>query len=350
MDQETGQQPDSSEELESQEAGASAAPETSEAAQEASQEQPINPMKDALEAFELEKSSSQLPPGHAQAKLAERDFSGLEPNEIEWFKKMSRQTYERLYPVYLEHKKIKPEFEKLKKDYEEAQKTPFYSQEGAWTITPEYKELTQASQRLNFEANHWEKQLEKVEDVLSRLNRGEEVNETWVPLEINDKGQLFYGQPIPITPASRAKISAFLSKAYTLSQNAEHELANYEGSFKSQYQGYVSKFKEAVSSVFEGVDSKKLEAAAKKKLDLFPSFKRNEPEVQALAQALVMIDGLSAVVRQLKAAGTNNTIKSRTAASAGPTKDKVSPGAAPSGTAGAVFDEFKKAKAMGYNM
>lgn len=252
----------------------------------------FNSIGDALGAFEKLKSQGQeIQPGEPARVMtrgvpASRKFDGLEQDEIPLFKSMSNDAYNRLYPMFLEHKKLTSEHEKLKSDFEKNQNTHFYEQEGAWTLSPEYKTLSSNVQRLGSEVSHWQEQLALAA-----------AGEPWTPLVLDAQGNVVYGEPREGGPAAQAQIMSALTKAHSLQQTYGGKLEVYQEQFRNKHKEFVDSLQGVRKRIFQGADLDKLAKAAESKLQMFPSYLHKRPEVQTLAEALVIIDGMTALLK-----------------------------------------------------
>jgi len=306
-----------------------------------------NQLAEALNAFEAQKSgiapvargSEQTQSGLANTQIRpqgfQRTFEGLDPEEQRMFKDMSTPAYKKLYPLYLEARKQKEEIETLKSQATQAQQTSFYDQDGAWRITPEYSQLSQTVQQLNGEVDFWTQQLESLE----------EGGKAIVLTGYDQNGRPQYSEPLESSPRLKAVISGALSKAHSLALHHGDKLANYEQSFKEKYSSHKDTIKSLRSKIFTGVDLAKLEAAASKKLSIFPEYLRGRDEYKTVAECLVVIDGLVAMNRKLQSKGVTNGIKQGIVNSAGPAADAIKPnGGGGEGSVKDILSQFARAK------
>lgn len=302
----------------------------------------------ALDAFAAAKepaTSPYLPPEFKAQQFQKKQgqpriYDGVEPEDIRLFKDMSTPSYAKFYPLYLEHKKLKETYEADKQKYEEELQTlrgqSSFDQEGAWKLTPEYEQLSSTVTRLQQEAVHWE-------DQLAAIEAGEE----FTPIILNEKGEPVLGQPRAASARDKVAVMSALNKAHTLHAQYSQNLQQYEGSYKSQHQNYLSGLQNARKQVFSGADLTKLEAAAKPKLELFPAYVRGKPEVKLLAEALVLIDGFKALIVSKNQSTTTRTIQNKIQANAGPTSETFQSGVSGTETVGQAMDAFKIARAKG---
>lgn len=321
----------------------SQAPENTEAEAPAVSAPPLeNTIGAALDAFKKEKNTGtpQFPGKAAPAAppvRQARDYSGLTPEEVAWFKKMDNQAFNALKPQYLEFKKLKTEHETLKQQYDSATKTTFFEQEGAYKLTPEYEHLSSNVNLLDAEISHWEEQL-------GRIAAGEQ----WIPIELDSKGNPVLGAPRDASSQAQGQVVAALTKANVLRSDISGKLSSLQDKFTTQHKGFVTKLAEVEKDIFKGGDPKALDAAMRTKLPLFPQHLHNNPLVQSLAKAAAVIEGLVLMLNQQQSAAATSTIKARTAANAGPRAGEVQPGTVKGEKVGSILDEFHKGRAMGY--
>lgn len=297
---------------------------------------PLNPVSAALEAFEAAKTGDPLQlTAQTKPQPKPRTFEGLEPEFIPAFKHMRNEVYDKLYPWYIESKKLKDEHAKLQQQLQEQSGAHFYEQEGAWTLSPEYQEKAQVVSQLSRETEYWQEQLANIES-----------GGQWSPLMYDpDTGKFFKGPEQEPTPQAKAQVLAKLTQANTMLGQHNAELQNFEGNFKTKHQNYVSSLKGIEEKVFGKDNLEKLTKHAGKKLEMFPPHMRGRPETQLLAKALVLIDGLIATIRQKQGAANTNTMKAATAKSSGPVNAQSGAGGQNGGKVGDVLDLFNKAKA-----
>lgn len=296
----------------------------------------------ALEQFnQILKTGKPLPQGALAATVTQgqpssRKLEGLEPHEQAWFKKMGNEAYNALYPEFLSSKKLKTDYEALKLENEKLKGAHLYDEPDAFSIMPEYRELESTVGNLNAEASHWQEQL-------VRAKAGEE----WVPLVLSSEGKVVYGNPQPGTPMAEAQIMSALTKAYTLQQNYSGKLESYKSSFADKNKAFATELQETEKRIFAGADMVKLSKAAESKLSIFPAHIQRQPITQSLAKALVIIDGLTAMLNKHRKTATSRSITGNIARQAGPVNDRLSGGSSGERKVGDVMKDFRAARAQG---
>lgn len=306
---------------------------------------PVSAALDAFAAAKEQPASSYLPPEFKAQQFQKKQgqprvYDGLEQDEIRLFKDMSTPAYAKLYPLYLEHKKLKETYETDKQKYESElnalRSQSSFDQEGAWKLTPEYEQISSTVQRLGAEADHWEQQLAAIE-----------AGEPFTPIVLNAQGQPVLGQPQTASPMDKVKVMSALQKAHALHGQFSQNLQQFEGNYKNQHKSYLEGLQSARKTIFNGADLTKLENAAKTKLELFPAYVRGKPEVKLLAEALVLVDGFKALLNQKTQATTTKTIQNKISSAAGPTAETIQSGAGGEAKVGDAMKQFAEMRAKG---
>jgi len=290
----------------------------------------------ALDAFAKSKTETGFETLAKPVTPKARDYSDLPPEMVPLFKKMGDRSFDAFKPMYLEHQKLKKEFEALKATSEQSSKASFFDHEEAYQLSPEYKHLSQNSSLLDAEINHWQQQLVNIRE-----------GKKWQPIVLDDKGNPVIGAEEDPSPRAEAYIINGLNQAHNLKIDVNNKLQGIKGTFSAQHKGFVSGLQAVEKKVFEGADQATLEKAMATKLPLFPAYLHNRPEIRALAKALAVIDGMAMLLNEKKAAATTAGIKARTQTNGGPRGGELQPGNGKATSVGAVFDEFKRAKMEG---
>lgn len=317
---------------------------TQAAAPDGNQDQDESTVGQALDAFDkMLKGGQSLPEGSLASTVTQgisrsRKFDGLDDEEKRMFTRMSNEAYARLYPQYLEHKKLKEDFETIKAENEKLKGQGIYEHENAFSITPEYQQLSDTVTRLGSEADFWQQQL-----ALAKAG------ENWAPfIGYDDKGTARFGEPREGTPQAEAAIMACLTKAYTLQSQYSGQLESFKSQFSNQHKSFIGHLAETEKKIFQGADMVKLTKAAESKLNLFPAHIQRHPVTQSLAKALVVIDGLLAMIRTQKNSGNAKAVRNSIARAAGPVAGELSgAGQSGEGTVGNILKQMKEARAIG---
>lgn len=283
-------------------------------------------------------------PGMQQQLPSYRKYDGLNAEDRTIFERMSNEAYNKLYPHYLESIKWQQELAALKKEREEITGKHFYEQDNAFQLVPEYQELSSGAQQINAEVAHWQQQLDNIEQ-----------GKPWSELIMDDKGQVFVGQPKEVTQETIGRAKAFvtskLTEGFGYRNQINTQLMSFQDKFKGEHGNYLKSFDQLENKIFAGADQKKLDGAMKEKLKLFPKHMQGRREIKSFAKSLALIDGLLFMLTQKSAAANTQAIKQQTAQANGPTGESIQ---APSGngadTVGSVFDSFDRMKKSGWAM
>jgi hypothetical protein len=312
---------------------------TSQKSQQSSQDEVSNPagetntVADALAAFEnigkqsfvtpaeaaneqqkqIQESEQSSAPGQTKFK---RDFTGLTQEDAKIFSRMPDDSYKKLYPIYRNQQKIQETLAQRDQELEEARRQSSYDVDGAWKLRPEYNELNQQTQMAAHLANHWQEQL-------ANIRAGEKCT---LITGFDQQGNPVYSDPLDGTPRLEAAIINAMQQANSQYAQSNAQLQSMEGSYKTQHQSYLKGLQAAEKQVFQGVDEKRLEAAAAKKLELFPSYIRGKPEIKLVAKALVFIDGFRALLQEKENRTASGNMQRRISANSGPTVESIRTG------------------------
>jgi len=261
-----------------------------------------------------------------------RDYSGLSEEETSWFKNMDRKAYDALRPKYNEYKELAAKKVEMEKALTEASKPRetrnLYDHEHAYTLTPQYNELSQAVQTLNFEAEYWGKQL-------SAIRKGED----WKPLMHDEKGQYVEGKPKP----SNAESESFILKKFT-------EATQYSTQYRQQLDNFASQFSSRRSELVNGIrsyedkyfpffkDEKNPHQASLNQIrDAIPPEFRDHPLAGMLVKAMGTVRILNQNNQELTKTLSSRQVAAADKAKAGPTLGTINNGgAAPSKISAAV--------------
>lgn len=259
------------------------------------------------------------PVGRAvERHTSKRDYTGLDAEEVELFKNMSRQSYDKLRPIYDAYKKHgfdTKKFEELAAQLDEQRKFRYHEHPDAYTLSDEYKQAQQIAQSIETVSNFWDEQL-------AALRGGSKE----VSVLVRDaKGYLVPSAPIPVTPQVEAEILRNIAKVAADGQAAKQELETLRSSYRSQYDEYGKVFDKVFQQIF-GKHEAVLKPIADKQLEKFPSFVRHRPEVKAAAYALAtLIAGAGEKNAQAATQAADKAVQ-EAAASAGPTKAAITAG------------------------
>ncbi len=238
---------------------------------------------------------------------------------------------------FLEHKKLKTDFESLKKQHEQISKESYYENPEAYQLAPEYQANTQNLQIIDKEITHWKQQLVAIQN-----------GQKWSALVGYDKeGRPQFANDLEPSAEAAEDIREAILKAHLIKGDLSNKVNTIKSTFSQQHKGYINGIQAIEKEIFKNVDQETLNRVVAKKITLFPEHRRGVPEVQIIAKLLAVLDGFQLMLNEKSAATTTAEAKTRTAVNGGPTTGVVRPGASKLNTAGAIMDEFAKAKANG---
>lgn len=222
-----------------------------------------------------------------------RDYTGLEAHEQAWFRNMGGDAFKALKPMYLEYKKLKASDGTSKAAFEkqlaEARNARFYEIEGAHTLDPEVQKLEGALHHIDFEINHFQKQLEN-------LRAGEPVQ----MLAVNNKGEVVLDDPEDPSPKLEAELIRSLNTAIVNRSTYGQKHAAAVQNFKGQFTKYYGEMDAVRKRVF-GPHEEAIKGGTEKYLDLIPPLLRSRPEVLFGCQAMAMADLFANYAKSLEA-------------------------------------------------
>src|SRR5574343_672468 len=170
-----------------------------------------------------------------------RDYTGLADDEVAIFKKMSNESFNKLKPIYVEHKQLKEDRgrleEQLKLHQERNPALDFHPQ--AFVLNPEFQKKSAEIQGIQEELGYWRDSLEAMQDGKSGINiiRGQD-------------GKLMNGGEI--APNSR-NIQYVIERITELSTNArlaQGEIKSIVDGHKNRHQDVVAGLKDFEEKMF----------------------------------------------------------------------------------------------------
>lgn len=214
-----------------------------------------------------------------------RDYTGLADDEVAIFKKMSNESFNKLKPVFIEHKQLKEDKgrleEQLKMHQERNPALDFHPQ--AFVLNPEFQKKSSEIQSIQEELGYWRDSLEAMQDGKSGINiiRGQD-------------GKLMNGGEI--APNSR-NIQYVIERITDLSTNvrlAQGEIKSIVESHKNRHlevTNGLKDFEEKMFPMFKEDSFKKQFDAVSKQV---PSVFHSNPMTPALVKSFILINQLLA--------------------------------------------------------
>lgn len=187
-------------------------------------------------------------------KTNSRDYSGLDQEEIKLFKRMDNASFNKLMPIYKEHKTIKETLANKEKELETLKNSSttlpsnYLVHPQAYTLSPEFQKMSKTYNDVSYEAQHWEQQLINI-----RNGRG------WQDLVINKKtGDYEVSEPIAVEEGEKAQYEVQVQR--WLAQAQHHMNENY-----TKLKGFTDQYRER--------NQRLLADLSKKEEEFFPAYK-----------------------------------------------------------------------------
>lgn len=216
-----------------------------------------------------------------------KDYTGLTADEAHMFKNMSNEAYLRLRPVYDAHKKIverEKEIEQREKAVKEAMPKGVFDHEQAYTLSPQFSQLSSTVQRLEFERGYWAKQFAAIE-------KGED----YKPLLIDANGRYVEGKPQRATAEAKAEILNNMTLATQLHSQHNQQLQMVQQSFAQRRQELIGGIQSYEKKLFGFLDDEKnpYRPVVQEVLQAIPAEFRDHPLAPFLAKAMATIKAQS---------------------------------------------------------
>lgn len=226
-------------------------------------------------------------------RTSKKDFTDIAQEDIPFFSKMSLSAFNRLKPVYLEHKKqteqIKNQEAELTKLRSGALPDSYFEHPLGYTLTNDFKNTAALFTKAQLVANHWAKQYD-------RIRKGEE---TYTELHQTQQGEIYESKPIAVTKDSEDEVSKFV-------EGSRNQLSRVESQLQSLATNHGTRVKEANDSIgefekssFKQFEDGKLDALVNDTVTkIFHPVFHSNPLVKGYAKALLTIQSLGALVQK----------------------------------------------------
>lgn len=227
------------------------------------------------------------PPAEPEAKeplaftQTTRDYSIFDPADVDALKKLPNAAFNRLRERFVESKKIKDEFDALKKEVSSRPKEPTYLYEHpeGYMLQPEFTNLLTQEDQSNQLVNFYQEQL-------ARASEGEDFQ------FLNEQGQV---QSVKLNGRVSGKANALLqvelNRYVQLQQQAKQAVQQFQHRYKQGVATVGQQLKQLEDKFFPGFDETKLAGEDKAVYDyayqITPEPLRNSPQTRLLAKAYV---------------------------------------------------------------
>ena len=234
---------------------------------------------------------------HRSAQAKARKFDGLAEDEVPYFKQMSQQAYDFLYPKYLATKEHEAKIKELSEQAQIADQRRWYEEPDAYTLHPEFRQINQHTQDLSTEEDFWKQQLEKLE-------AGETCNQLVFETDKNGNRVYKYGPEIEASPAAKADIIQKLAALTQFKIAANGKLDSLKQSFVGKHKSFGESLDRVNNTLFgklDFTDKSPLGQRYQAFLNDFPAEFRTQTPYKMLAQAGAVIEGLVQRIRTAEA-------------------------------------------------
>lgn len=294
--------------------------------------------KNGIEPKEVTKQAAQDPNNQQQqtGKPAARDYSGLEPEEIKIFKNMSNEAYEKLRPIYLEHKQNKNNPPQQQTTTEQLPPSYYNNPEG-YKLSPTYQQKAYLKDLADKVKRHWVTQTAKI-------RRGERFQD----LYLDNNNRLVTSEPKDATAEDEARAYELLTEAQMQHAKYSKEHDDYVSSFSHKVKADFGAIEETAKKYFPGFDDPNHPTAAIQKnvIDNLPESMKDHPLATLVKYAAGTITLLNQKLAMLeKQNGIKQDIQQEQA-KAPPSRNNFSAGAGSGGGTGIKISDFKRRKAM----
>lgn len=229
-----------------------------------------------------------------------RDYSGLEDDVVPLFKKMGNNAFNKLKPVYQEHKALKQSVAEKEAEIAKLREgripDSYYEHPRGYTLTPEFEEAATLNSKANQIVNHWQEQLE-------RVRQGEE---TYQELHINpENGQFYLSAPIKADKSSEQVVSRYLDMSRAQAQRVLGRIQalgiQHETTYKQAIQ-QVQDFEKQSFAIFEKPElAKSLGPIVKDTIkNVLPPAFHNNPLASIVAKSLFVVKQLGDANKKLQ--------------------------------------------------
>ncbi len=246
-----------------------------------------------------------------------RDLSGLDEAEQKMFQSMSREAYEKLFPIYKSTKgkdlskletldKLQAEYETLKKSQ---RPSSVYDHEEGYLLDRSYRQALVERNQLTDVQKFYTQQLAAVK-----------ANQPFHNLTQDANGNIVVDPtPIQASPAAEANLIAAISQTQQLLAAHGQKLETLKSSFGSGYKSFRGRLSEVHEKVF-GQHKEFLSPLAAKELENFPEEVRDRQEIISLCHAIAMLKHIAAAHQEEQKLAGAKAANATVAQANGPTQ------------------------------
>jgi hypothetical protein len=251
-------------------------------------------------------------------KTVNRDYSDIDDDHKELFKRMHNDAYNLLKPVYKEHKVLKVENEKLKKDYEDTSKAfktlkdtgpqlpdSYFENPQGFLLDPEFHQAAHSVNEAQTILNHWDKQYRDVAAGAKQFDYLDRDKNT---------GQLIISRKVNAEAGIEAELLKYVNHAQQLVNSSSAKIQAIQMSHGTKSSEAIKSLKSSIQKeygVFDLPDNKPIyEPLIKSEMEQLSPVFRNSPLAEGYVKARVMVFALSKLLQQAGAEKGKNENKS----------------------------------------
>jgi hypothetical protein len=289
-----------------------------------------------------QQATEQRPGSDKERSPDQRDYSGLPEEVVPLFKKMGRESFDRLKPMYLEHAELKKKIadvEKQARDGRLANKIPdnWYEHEEAYALTPEFRQVSSDINEAASVIRHWQQQI-------SNIRQGKD----WEGLAWDTQNKrIVRTAPVAGTPEAEAAIIANLNHAQNQLVQFQNEARQIQQQFRGGYEGARNEVTELTKQFFGNYETEgekhPMAQVVKNVFDKIPQAYRGHPLAKLVAYTAANNVQLRLILDDMqKKQGATERV-TQTAKAAGPNMNDINGVTTGTGRKSDVaYDDFKR--------
>ena len=265
----------------------------------------------------------------AEQKLYDsRDYSGLPEADVAVLKKLPNTIYNHLAPVLRERATLQSENTRLQTEIKKWTENPnrvpdnWFQSPQAFTLTPEFNQLSVTSMRATTEGQHWEAQLIAIEQGAKEIQ-----NISYNP----QTGQYFNSGMLPVTPELKIKLQSAINQARTIESQCQQQAQVLQQTFAQKATEYKNYYGEQ-DKYFAMLppDLRPDDKIAKELLDVLHPFDKASPIAQLASKMYSVIKKQGEKIKALSAKKETEIRNQDDVRRAGPANTKSKNGVASS--------------------
>ena len=230
----------------------------------------------------------------AKAKLPPRDLADIDDPELVPLlkEKMSRDAFDKIKPIIVEHKKLKNELAEAKKG---GLPETYYTHEKGYLLTPEFETATQRVNIAGQIFNHWKQQLSAVQEGADSVDIID-IDAATGTLKIVGKADA--------NKIGEAQLLAEMNNAQAQFIDERSKLNSIASTFKEKVNSstqWIKNFESQAFGIFDKPEAKEYMAAVESIKESFPPAFRKLPVMDVTAKSIFVNKQLGELVKQQQA-------------------------------------------------